>query len=192
MSSRGVYGFRRNGVDKITYSHSCSYPTILGESILKFIKSTPVEEMDSIFEKIIMINEENKPTKEQIEECKEYFDSSIRDNNIEDWYCLLRKSQGTLMPYKEDLKYMIDSEDFIKSSLQCEWGWIINLDTNQLEVYIGFQREIDDNRYSVDKPDNYGYYNCKLFKSISFNELNNNTMNDINEEYKILRLNAED
>lgn len=192
MGSRGVYGFYKNGIDKITYQHGGSYPRELGESIIKFIMSATIEEMNNIFNKIIIVDEESSPTGKQIEECKQYFDSNIRNNNMDDWYCLLRKSQGTLIPYKDDLKYMIDSKDFIKSSLQCEWGYIINLDNNELEIYIGFQKEIDNNRYKVNESDSYGYYNCKLFKTIPFDRIDKNTMNDISTQYEIIRNNKKD
>ena len=38
MGTRGLYGFRKNGVDKVTYNHWDSYPDGLGKQILRFIK----------------------------------------------------------------------------------------------------------------------------------------------------------
>ncbi len=37
--------------------------------------------------------------------------------------------------------YMIDSLEFAKDSLFCEWGYLVNLDENVLEVYRGFISE---------------------------------------------------
>jgi hypothetical protein len=74
---------------------------------------------------------------------------------------LLREAQGDLTAFKKGLRYMIDYANFLKNSLFCEWGYVINLDTNQLEVYRGFQKKPNDNRYVVSKPDD-GYYNCAL------------------------------
>jgi len=33
MGTRGAYGFRKNGIDKVTYNHFDSYPEQLGESL---------------------------------------------------------------------------------------------------------------------------------------------------------------
>ena len=179
MGSRGIYGLYKNGVDKVTYSHGNSYPKDLGVYIVNFIKTNSIQELNQIFYKIILVDEETEPTKEQIEECKKYFDDKFNKDYINNWYYLLRKSQSILEPYKEDLKYMIDSKDFLKSSLYCEWGYIINLDSNELEIYRGFQKELSDNRFKIDKSDNYGYYNCKLLKSVPLNEVTEELMNNI-------------
>ena len=48
MSTRGVYGFRKNNTDKITYNHYDSYPSGLGNVILKFIQGTPLESLNFI------------------------------------------------------------------------------------------------------------------------------------------------
>jgi len=62
---------------------------------------------------------------------------------------------------------MLNYNDFIKNSLFCEWAYIINLDSKELEIYKGFQKEPNNNRYSIDAPSDRGYYNCKLLMSIS-------------------------
>ena len=40
MSTRGVYGFRYRGQDKLTYSHTSSHPRFLGACVLEFILDT--------------------------------------------------------------------------------------------------------------------------------------------------------
>lgn len=178
MGTRGTYGLYKGGVDKITYSHWDSYPTGLGKDVVKFIQRTSIEELNQIFEKIILVDESAKATDEQIEECKDYVDLNVNTGTIDNWYCLLRKAQGTLEPYKKDLRYMIDSKDFIKKSLFCEWGYIINLDTNELEIYEGFQDNPSNNRFKVTESED-GYYNCKLLKSIPLNEVSEELMDEI-------------
>ena len=53
MGTRGVFGFHKNGVDKITYNHYDSYPTGLGEEVVKFLKNHGVDELNTIFDSII-------------------------------------------------------------------------------------------------------------------------------------------
>lgn len=190
VGTSGAYGFHKNGIDKITFNKFDSYPNYLGENITDFIMNNSIEEINRIFDRIIMVDDNIKPTKEQIIECKNYFENfyGMIPNMTEDnWYALLFKVHGNLNLYKNELKYMIENNDTIKNSIYCRWGYIINLDKNELEIYVGGQREPQDNRYKIDIPDKYGFYNCKLFKSIPFHEIDSNTMDHINEEYENLR-----
>ncbi len=57
MGTRGVFGFHKDGVDKITYNHYDSYPTCLGEEVKKFIINHPVEELNKIFKRIKLVND---------------------------------------------------------------------------------------------------------------------------------------
>lgn len=174
MGTRGCYGFRKNGADKLTYNHFDSYPDCLGHTMVKFCKATSISELNEIFDKLILVNESAKPTAEQIKECKQYYDGNVSRKTVEDWYCLLRNAQGDLDAYKNGLKYMIDNCGFIKDSLWCEYAYIINLDTEELEFWVGGQDKPDIyNRYGVERDGNY--YPCKMMASyplatISLNE----------------------
>ena len=139
MGTRGCYGFRKNGVDKLTYNHFDSYPDYLGRKIVTFCEETSIKEMNEIFNKIILVDENTKPTKEQIAECLNYYNGNVSSQTTNDWYCLLREAQGNIDVYKNGLRYMIDDHDFIKNSLFCEYAYIINLDTISLEFWVGFQ-----------------------------------------------------
>lgn len=161
MGTRGCYGFRKNGIDKLTYNHFDSYPDCLGHDIVQFCKETSIEEMNEIFDRIVLVDEDSNPTAEQIEECMEYYNGAVGHETTNDWYCLLREAQGNLNAYKNGLKYMIDNHDFIKNSLFCEYAYIINLDTNCLEFWVGFQKNPDvNNRYGTEEEN--GYYPCKM------------------------------
>lgn len=177
MGTRGLIGFRKNGIDKLTYNHFDSYPEYLGKQVLEFIVGYR-EDLDSIFNNIVLVNETDKPTKEQIEECKKYADLNVSTRSVEDWYCLLRQSQGNLRCYAQDLKYMIDSHDFILDSLFCEYAYIINLDTNELEFWVGFQKAPwKDNRYGCTEKD--GYFPCKMVTTYPLGDIHEEQIDDI-------------
>jgi len=165
MGTRGVLGFRKNGVDKLMYNHFDSYPDGLGKNVVDFIKATRINEMSAIFDRIEMIDEDTLPTAQQIEDCKKWTDTSVSTQSTNDWYCLLRKAQfGLNAYYKEGLKFMLEANDFIKDSMVCEFGYIINLDDNVLEFYVGNQDKPQrGNRYGQESIN--GYYPCKLIKS---------------------------
>lgn len=189
MGTRGCYGFRKNGMDKLTYNHFDSYPDYLGRTMVEFCKETSIPKLNEIFDKLILVNESAKPTAEQIKECKQYYDGNVSRKTVEDWYCLLRGAQGDLDAYKNGLKYMIDNHDFIKNSLWCEYAYIINLDTNELEFWVGFQNKPDIyNRYGVERDGDY--YPCKIAASyplatIAFSEYSvQDIVDDMNKTEK--------
>lgn len=167
MGTRGLYGIRKAGVDKVTYNHFDSYPEYLGSNILKFCMNNNKDQLTELFNKIELVGNE-KPTEEQKKVCKRnrWFDDAVSLQTDDDWYCLLRETQGDLEVLKHaDKAYMIDNHDFIKDSLFCEYAYIINLDRNVLEVWIGCQKKPDQkNRYGTQQ-DEYGYYPCKLIRS---------------------------
>lgn len=134
MSTRGVYGFQIGGVRKLTYNHSDSYPTWLGENMACFIRSHGVEKITEIAKNIILVDPDSKPNKLQIASCKHLANTSVGEGRLDDWYVLLRESQGKPEFYAKGLQYMPDYQTFIGAP-DCEWGYIINVDLGTLEVY---------------------------------------------------------
>ena len=140
MSTRGAYGFRVGGVDKVSYNHSDSYPAGLGVDIVAFIKENSDKVLLKIAKGIELVKSNIAPTQKQMSKCKEFADLSVGKGKITDWYCLLRNAQGNLNAHKKT-PYMIDGSSFLADSLFCEWAYIINLDTMKLEVYKGFNTD---------------------------------------------------
>lgn len=167
MGTRGLYGLKKNNEDKLAYNHFDSYPECLGRDMIKFCKRHPMNELKELFNKIELVGEE-KPTEEQKRICKKnnWFNDAVSRQSDEDWYCLLRETQGDLETLMHAEKaYMEDYKDFIKDSLSCEYAYIINLDKKVLEFWVGYQKTpTKKNRYGEEK-DKYGYYPCKLLRS---------------------------
>lgn len=178
MSTRGLYGIRKDGIDKCTYNHSDSYPSWLGRKVLEFCANNTIENLEKFFNKIELVDESSKPTEEQIKKCVEagYYNGVVSTKSVDDWYCLLRNLQGNFDEYQnlidDEAKtiFMTDCISFIKDSLFCEYAYIINLDDEVLEFYEGFQKEAQKgNRYGETEED--GYYPCKLVFAISLDEI---------------------
>lgn len=183
MGTRAAIGFRVNGQDKITYNHFDGYPTGLGMSAItqlieytkdtkRLVKNDPehgvhlsltelvVSNYDFArknIESIVMVDEDVKPTAEQIEQNRDYLNLDVNAGNEETWYCLLLGAQGNITDYLTGkLVVMIDSADFMNDSLFCEWAYIFNFDTNRLEIYRGFNETCTNGRYaSVDSVADY-------------------------------------
>jgi len=143
MGTRGAVGFLSNGIEKITYNHFDSYPEGLGNGVLNFLHTIiNFEELKIKVNNIILIDEKVEPTIKQIKQCiaAKTVDMEASEQSYKDWYCLLRHAQGNLEKYIE-VRLMPDSKDFLLDSLFCEWAYIINLDTNKLEIYEGFNED---------------------------------------------------
>ena len=181
MSTRGLYGFRKNGIDKTSYNHYDSYPEGLGKEILRFIKDYSLEEMNALCDAIEIVSNDVPPTKEVK---KTYVREGISNINVserteDDWYCLLHETMGDLDKLYDIFEktggkvHMLDDSGFIKDSLFCEYAYIINLDTEKLEFYEGFQKEPQEgNRYGTECNHN-GYYPCALVTEIPISEIKN-------------------
>ena len=171
MSTRGVIGFRLNGVDKLTYNHSDSYPSYMLVKLLKEIKDNgalffDIERLKKIVNGIKLVSEGKNATVVQMKKldkwCKDkqvvLNDFGVGDNGSKEWYCLLRKAQGSFVSYFNGLPYMLDSIDYTHDSLGCEWGYVLNLDDMTLEIYEGCNKvKGNRGRYDVVCSDKYGY-----------------------------------
>ena len=177
MGTRGAYGFRKDGVDKVTYNHWDSYPSGLGASMAEFCASNNAQDMMRLYRQIQLVSEGGRPTAEQIGECRTdgLYDGSVSSGDPHDWYCLLRNLQGEPAKLKEFADkhghvYMIDDSGFL-TAWSCEYAYIINLDTGNLEFWRGAQTVPQPgNRYGEGRSQD-GNYPCKLSLEIPLNTI---------------------
>lgn len=183
MGTRGLYGIRKGNVDKCTYNHWDSYPDGLGRDILQFCATHSEQQISDLYNLIELFNTNVPLTEEQKAMCKinGYVNLNVSSQSDSDWYCLLRELQGNIDAWDKTLKQnaklpMSDDIDFIKDSLFCEYGYIINLDTHCLEYWIGFQHQPDpSNRYGQDNRDDY--YPCKLVAEFKLSDIGEHNIN---------------
>ncbi len=142
MSTQGAVGFIANEKWYVTYNNADSNPDWLGMRVLEFCKSIiSWDYLKTLVTKLTLVDEECKPTPEQIELYKGYSDSRVSQGTLEDWYCLLRGLHQGKILYEiasGNVTHMIDNHLFLSSSLYCEWAYIIDLDSMTLKIYNGF------------------------------------------------------
>ena len=146
MSTRGCFGWRVNGEDKIGYNHFDSYLVNLGNKVLEFIRS--FESLDAL-----------KKHAQEVE-LDEDDDSLDPYDNVS---CIFRKKFSP-------------SERSMHDSLFTEWAYVINVDSRMLEVYRGFNKDSNAaGRYAssfvelpwcVDK-----YYGVRLAREIPLEDI---------------------
>lgn len=177
MGTRGVTGFIVDGVAKINYQQYDSYPEGVGAQVAEFMMRYPsIGAMREAARAIRVVSKDIIPTQEDVEALARFTDMRVGTQSPDDWYCLLRDTQGDPGKILE-AGVVVDNEDFLHDSLFCEWGWIINLDTNVVEVYQGFQREKhSEGRYAEGDPyipdymDGETYYPCALVLEVPFED----------------------
>ena len=164
MSTRGLMGIKKKGQLKAQYNHFDSYIEGLGKEIIETINNIKKEDrikvLNNVFDNIVLVGSRDIPSKEMIDYCKTYntLNLNVSNCNEEDLHCLLYETQGNLKLYIDGFKYMIDNASFINDTLFCEYAYVINLDTNKLEITYGWQNRITQE---------YDLLNLKL-KKISF------------------------
>lgn len=178
MSTRGIWGFRLNNQDKLTYNHYDSYLEGLGIELILALEGHNLTKLKDRVRFLQLVDENDTPHEKQIETLKNYTNLSIGTKDEKDWYCLLKETQGNL-DATLDAGYMIDNHAFVKDSLFCEWGYIINLDDEVFEIYTGFQRnEHNNGRYAnLKRTELHSYYPIALIKTIKIDK-------DILKNYK--------
>ena len=72
MGTRGLWGFRKDGKDKLTYNHFDSYPDCLGHTIVEFLKKHTKKELEDIAKRIVLVDEDKPATAEALVLCKKY------------------------------------------------------------------------------------------------------------------------
>lgn len=147
MGTRGAIGFIVNGEEKVSYNHMDSYPSYLGKELLKDL--TTISDLNILHKNVRRISmvdacDVPKLSPEEIANLKDFTNTSVGQGD--DWYSILRESQGSIQPYcrqENPLRYMTDAKGFLYDSLFCEFAYIVNLDTNMVEFYRGFNHHLD-------------------------------------------------
>lgn len=136
MSTRAVYGFRIDGEEKLTYNHSDGYPDYLGRHILTWAQQTGVARMREIARGLERVAKDSTPTPEQIAACRRWLNREVSTGSEQEWYSLLREAQGCPEAWEQGLRYFIDGRTELHADdTWCEWGYVLDLDLEILEVY---------------------------------------------------------
>jgi hypothetical protein len=138
MGTRGFLGFVVDGDAKITYNHYDSYPSGLGINVLAWARQIDVSKVREQVRALRLVSESAAPSAEEAIQYALHTDSRVSDGD--DWYATLRHLQGDPQGYL-DAGVMPDASDFPTNSLFCEWGYLVDLDRQTLEVYRGLQTE---------------------------------------------------
>lgn len=170
MGTRGAYGVRVEGQDKIAYNHFDSYPAGLGRDLVKqlveLIETRGLVDVRELAKQLRAVNEDDpidEITKARLGD--KYTDAHV-GNGPSTWYSFLRNLQGDIKATLTDARVYVDAYAFLADSLFCEWAYVINLDENVFEVYEGFaKRKHSKGRYATMERTDDKYHPVKLIKT---------------------------
>lgn len=163
------------------YGQWDGYPSGQGKTVLRFIHDNDMQAFKQKLANVQWITEEEHDAAlrsvgapdgmldmDQHAEYVKRYPELTRDTGA-DILDLIMKS--------EELIKLSNSIKFAADSLFCEWAWLINLDSNELEVYKGFNREPlpDGERFKGIDPDaeRGEYHEIKFVRTFTFDELKN-------------------
>lgn len=178
MATRGIYGFRINETDKLAYNHADSYPNQLGTNLLSELHS--VEDWAAVEERIRTLASVHESRKIGLNdeifrtELRRHYSGLAYRGQPADFYDLMQPLQGKLEPFLSGkLSFMATANEFIDNSLFCEWGYIVDLDQNQFQIYRGQQLNAPEKEspYFENGPDRMGYFPCHQIHSYGLESL---------------------
>jgi hypothetical protein len=134
--------FAHNGEIKAMYNHWDSYPTGLGDVMVKWMLAQDGDFSKAIeqFDRLTAVEEDSEPTEDQKLALVRYLDLGVGNKTDGDWYNLLRDTQGNPVGALE-AGFFVDYFKFGEDSLFCEYAYVVDLDRKVLEVYKGFQNK---------------------------------------------------
>jgi len=92
MGTRGFFAFHYKGKYYVMYNQFDSRPSGLGTDLLREIKSAidngTLDEWKAKLEALVIVNEDDISTPEQIEQLALYTDLGVSNQSTDYWYCL--------------------------------------------------------------------------------------------------------
>lgn len=179
MGTRGAFGFIVDEKLKLTFSQAASSPEDLGSDILYWLHEIKVDATRQQARDLKLIHPNTFPTQAEIDSLKHYANLNIGSGSLASWNVLLH---GTFSDPQEilDAGYMINGNEIPYYGLMCRWVYIVNFDTEHLEIYKTAEGETGHTGRFTDRGapwiDSNGndYYPVKLVTSFPFANLPTN------------------
>lgn len=147
MGTRGTITIVFNRRKIIMYNHWDSYPLGLGILLLnELINLLDSNKLVKKFEQIKIVHQTIKPTDKDIQNLSKFTDLSVASQDTQDWYCLLRKCQGSIL-----------------KTLEC--GYALNHDGQEVYNYV---IDLDNKKFTCKEAKwNVDFDNLKNFHEIA-------------------------
>ena len=158
----GTRGFFYTGKFYLFYNHSDSYPSGLGKTILHqlliAIKQSLLQQWKQKVLELKTVDSKISPTNQEVSKLVQYTNLDVSTGSSNDWYCLLRKCQGSLIKSLES-GFIMNHVDDDGEPIYEEYGYVINFDQDTFDFYVGVVKveswKLDDPSLLNDEIFNY-------------------------------------
>lgn len=161
MRTRGALGFKIDGELKLTENQFDSMPSKIGKDLLRWV----LGQKDWKYVQTLARNTELHDGDIQVSDADvKRLKDKIELKSDRSWSQALG---GLRFPESLTTGVMVDASRFPEDSLSCEWVYIIDLDRERLDVYLGYQTEDHDDGEFADKgsrtaPDGQTFWPTRL------------------------------
>lgn len=143
MSTRGKFGLERGGVCKVIWNAHDSYPDGLGASMAGFCRLETVENLNRIFDNMIMVDCRDEVSEEAFEwAVRHHFVSATTPRKTMSYEDI----QAVVAPQPLDLRRATDEPFYFADGsryMDADYCYIANLSRNQLDYYAYPKRNPD-------------------------------------------------
>jgi hypothetical protein len=189
MGTRNLVCVVKDGEFRVAqYGQWDGYPRGQGQTITEFLFKAELDHFKSQIDKVRHLSAEEVQARWKAVGADDtgWVTMDVSQRFKEQNAHLSRDCGADVLEYihKADKPEVFMNLDFAGDSLFCEWAYVVNLDTDELEVYKGFNQEDLDKseRFAFLTKEGEEYRPVKLFKSIRFNDLTNETMTLLEKE----------
>lgn len=190
MGTRHLTAVVLNGEYKVAqYGQWDGYPSGQGATVAKFVrnKERVKKFTKAVAECTFLTNKEvDARWKESGAKGNGWVTMDVSDRHKKKYPELSRDAGADILNLILEGKRQLKNDiEFSADSLFCEWAYVINLDTQEVEVYQGFNKEPlkkTDRFYgmkNVEPETRADYYPIKLVKSYPFKEFNSQAIKEL-------------
>ena len=152
-AKKGSINFVKNNYCKVQYVHRGSDLDKMGAKLVKFLRSHTVEELDKLYDSLILVDEDDPMTAEQKEAYKKYIPEQLWSEDLT-WTKALAYTKNALKPIEDGFPYIVDYAGFLPTWTN-RYRYMINLDRNLFQIAKGGLECIgEEDNYTWD-PDVY-------------------------------------
>lgn len=181
MGTRHLIGVILDGDFRIAqYGQWDGYPSGQGVTVLDFCRSVKLEKFKDKVRGVRFATDEDQKSVDDFLESIGSANGWLtmeQSNQFQAKFPALSRDVGSdilAMVNSGSAEFLQDSRDFALDSLFCEWAYVLDLDTDTLEVYQGFQKSPHEcGRWGGQKAEKSDYYPVKMVQAYSLYELPN-------------------
>lgn len=132
MEKKGTIILIKNNVIKGIYIHRHAEIKCMGKRLVKLCHAKKTDGLKTLYDKLIMVKEENPMTKEQREAYKRYIPEKYWTNDLT-WTQALGYTIDATKPLFDEFPYAVDYTDFIPS-WRSRFQYCLNLDNGTFQI----------------------------------------------------------